>query len=56
MLRVVLGNAQIFSAVVTVGLVWQLGVCRASIIAGVVTAALLAMSLALFGLRGSAPR
>lgn len=46
--RVLLGNAQMFTAVVALVLLWQLGVCPASITAAAVAGALLLTSVILF--------
>lgn len=46
--RVILGNAQMFTAVVALVLLWRLGVCPASITAAVVAGALLLTSVILF--------
>jgi K+ transporter len=47
-LRVILGNAQMFAAVIAVVLLWRLGVSRASVIAIAVAGVLLVTSLVLF--------
>ena len=47
-IRVILGNAQMFSAVVALVLLWRLGVCPASMIAASVSGALVLTSVVLF--------
>ncbi len=49
--RVILGNAQMFGAVVTLVLAWQLGVGKATVTAAAITVALLLTSLVVFRLR-----
>ena len=46
--RVILGNAQMFTAVVGLVLLWRLGVCPASVIAASVAGALVLTSVLLF--------
>lgn len=47
-LRLILGNAQMFMAVVTLVLLWRMGVCPASLTAASVTGALVLTSVILF--------
>lgn len=47
-LRIVLGNAQMLAAVVTLALLWQLGVSTLTVVAAAIAATLLVLSIVLF--------
>ena len=47
-LRIILGNAQMMAAVITLVLLWRLGVSAPTMIAGVIAAVLVLTSVVLF--------